>query len=121
MDRAADVPDCGGLYLVPAFPGLGAPHEDQHAHGSITGMTRRTTAEHIARAAHEGFAFQVSDVLEVMHADSAIPVHEPRVDGRASANNLLMQFEADQKGVAQLMRSVNEIFVFSPTPRVPPG
>jgi glycerol kinase len=92
---AASVPDCGGVYLVPAFAGLGAPHWDQYARGTITGLTRGTTAGHIARAALEGIAFQVADVLEVMQADSGIPVPELRVDGGASANNLLMQFQAD--------------------------
>ena len=92
---AASVPDCGGVYLVPAFAGLGAPHWDQYARGTITGLTRGTTAGHIARAALEGIAFQVADVLEVMQKDSGIPMHELRVDGGASANNLLMQFQAD--------------------------
>ena len=92
---AASVPDCGGVYLVPAFAGLGAPHWDQYARGTITGLTRGTTAGHIARAALEGIAFQVADVLEVMREDSGIPVHELRVDGGASANNLLLQFQAD--------------------------
>ena len=84
---AASVPDCGGVYLVPAFAGLGAPHWDQYARG--------TTAGHIARAALEGIAFQVADVLEVMREDSGIPMRELRVDGGAAANNLLMQFQAD--------------------------
>ena len=92
---AASVPDCGGVYFVPAFAGLGAPHWDQYARGTITGLTRGTTAGHIARAALEGIAFQVADVLEVMQKDSGIPVHELRVDGGAAANNLLMQFQAD--------------------------
>jgi glycerol kinase len=87
---AASVPDCGGVYLVPAFAGLGAPHWDQYARGTMTGITRGITAGHIARAALEGIAFQVADVLEVMQADSDIPVHELRVDGGASANNLLL-------------------------------
>jgi glycerol kinase len=92
---AASVPDCGGVYLVPAFAGLGAPHWDQYARGTMTGLTRGTTAGHIARAALEGIAFQVADVLEVMQADSGIQVPELRVDGGASANNLLLQFQAD--------------------------
>jgi glycerol kinase len=89
------VPDCGGVYLVPAFAGLGAPHWDQYARGTISGLTRGTTAGHIARAALEGIAFQVADVLEVMKKDSRIAVNELRVDGGASANNLLLQFQAD--------------------------
>jgi glycerol kinase len=92
---AESVPDCGGVYLVPAFAGLGAPHWDQYARGTISGLTRGTTAGHIARAALEGIAFQVADVLEVMKKDSRIAVNELRVDGGASANNLLLQFQAD--------------------------
>ncbi len=92
---AATVPDCGGVYLVPAFAGLGAPHWDQYARGTITGLTRGTTAGHLARAALEGIAFQVADVLEVMKQDSDIAMDELRVDGGACANDLLMQFQAD--------------------------
>lgn len=92
---AASVPDCAGVYLVPAFAGLGAPHWDQYARGTITGLTRGTTAAHLARAALEGIAFQVADVLGVMKEDSSLPVAELRVDGGASVNNLLMQFQAD--------------------------
>ncbi len=92
---AASVPDCGGVYLVPAFAGLGAPHWDQYARGTITGLTRGTTAAHLARAALEGIAFQVADVLDVMKEDSGIGLSELRVDGGAARNNLLMQFQAD--------------------------
>jgi glycerol kinase len=92
---AASVTDCGGVYLVPAFAGLGAPYWDQYARGTITGLTRGTTAGHIARAALEGIAFQVADVLDVMRKDSRVSVNELRVDGGASANNLLLQFQAD--------------------------
>ncbi len=92
---AASVPDSGGVYLVPAFAGLGAPHWDQYARGTVTGLTRGTTAAHLARAALEGIAFQVADVLEVMEEDSGLPVNELRVDGGAAANNLLLQFQAD--------------------------
>jgi glycerol kinase len=92
---AASVPDAGGVYLVPAFAGLGAPHWDQYARGSIAGLTRGTRAGHIARAALEGIAFQVADVLDVMKEDSGINLNELRVDGGASSNNLLMQFQAD--------------------------
>jgi glycerol kinase len=92
---AASVADCGGVYLVPAFAGLGAPYWDQYARGTISGLTRGTTAGHIARAALEGIAFQVADVLEVMRKDSRVAVNELRVDGGASANNLLLQFQAD--------------------------
>jgi glycerol kinase len=92
---AASVPDSGGVYLVPAFAGLGAPHWDQYARGTMTGLTRGTKGGHIARAALEGIAFQVADVLAVMKEDSGIALNELRVDGGASANNLLMQFQAD--------------------------
>jgi glycerol kinase len=92
---AATVPNSGGVYLVPAFAGLGAPYWDQYARGIIAGITRGTNAAHVARAALEGIAFQVADVLEVMKQDSGIPMNGLRVDGGASANNLLMQFQAD--------------------------
>ena len=92
---AASVPDSGGVYLVPAFAGLGAPHWDQYARGTITGLTRGTTAAHLARAALEGIAFQVADVLAVMKQDSGIELTELRVDGGAANNDLLMQFQAD--------------------------
>jgi glycerol kinase len=92
---AASVTDCGGVYFVPAFAGLGAPHWDQYARGSIAGLTRGTTAGHIARAALEGIAFQVADVLDAMRQDSGIHVKQLRVDGGACANNLLMQIQAD--------------------------
>jgi glycerol kinase len=92
---AQSVPDCGGVYLVPAFAGLGAPYWDQYARGTITGLTRGTTAGHLARAALEGIAFQVADVLEVMNQDSGVPIQQLRVDGGACANDMLMQFQAD--------------------------
>jgi glycerol kinase len=95
---AASVKDNGGVYLVPAFAGLGAPHWDPYARGALLGMTRGTTAAHVARAALEGIAYQVADVLSAMEADSGIPVTELRVDGGAAANNLLMQFQADILG-----------------------
>jgi glycerol kinase len=96
---AASVPDAGGVYLVPAFAGLGAPHWDQYARGLVVGITRGTTKAHLARAALEGIAFQVADVLDVMRADSGIALGELRVDGGAAANGLLMQFQADILGV----------------------
>ena len=92
---AASVPDCGGVYLVPAFAGTGAPQWDQYARGTIAGLTRGTTRAHIARAALESIAFQVADVLEAMRQDSGIAVDGLRVDGGACANDLLMQFQAD--------------------------
>src|SRR6185436_13110266 len=88
---AAQVTDPDGVYLVPAFAGLGAPHWDQYARGLVAGVTRGTTAAHLARAALEGIAFQVADVLRAMQADAKIKLKELRVDGGASANNLLMQ------------------------------
>ena len=92
---AATVPDCGGVYLVPAFSGLGAPHWDPYARGIVVGLTRGTGAGHLARAALEAIAFQVADVLDVMRADSGGAVDELRVDGGAAANNLLLQFQSD--------------------------
>jgi glycerol kinase len=92
---AASVPDSAGVYLVPAFAGLGAPHWDQWARGTIAGITRGTNRGHIARAALEGIAFQVADVLDVMKTDSDVTMNELRVDGGACTNNLLMQFQAD--------------------------
>ncbi|MHB1034815.1 MAG: glycerol kinase GlpK [Pirellulales bacterium] len=92
---AASVPDSGGVYLVPAFAGLGAPHWDPYARGAIAGLTRGTGKAHIARAALEGIAFQVAEVLDVMREDSGLAIGQLRVDGGASANNLLMQFQAD--------------------------
>lgn len=92
---AASVPDSDGVYFVPAFAGLGAPHWDPYARGVIAGITRGTTAGHLARAALEGIAFQVADILDVMKQDSGVAMHELRVDGGACANNLLMQMQAD--------------------------
>ncbi len=92
---AASVPDSDGVYLVPAFAGLGAPHWDAYARGTIVGITRGTTKAHLARAALEGIAYQVADVLDAMRQDAGIPIQELRVDGGASSNDLLMQFQAD--------------------------
>lgn len=92
---AAEVPDNGGVFFVPALTGLGAPHWDQYARGAILGITRGTTAAHIARAALESIAFQVKDVLDAMLADTGIKPRELRVDGGAVTNNLLMQFQSD--------------------------
>ncbi|MEO1237510.1 MAG: glycerol kinase GlpK [Planctomycetota bacterium] len=92
---AASVPDAGGLVLVPAFAGLGAPHWDQYARGLVTGITRGTTRAHVARAALEGIAFQVADVFGALQQDYGRPIAEMRVDGGASANDLLMQLQAD--------------------------
>jgi glycerol kinase len=105
---AAQVPDTGGTYLVPAFAGLGAPHWDPYARGLLAGLTRGTTAAHIARAALEGIAYQVHDVLHAMQSDSGIRLKELRVDGGACANNLLMQFQADLLGVPVVRPRVSE-------------
>src|SRR5690606_38450254 len=102
------VTDNGGIYLVPAFAGLGAPHWDPYARGTIVGLTRGTTAGHIARAALEGIAYQVADVLEAMEADSGIQITELRVDGGAAMNDLLMQFQADVLGVPIVRPTVFE-------------
>ncbi|MCP3707848.1 glycerol kinase GlpK [Paraburkholderia sp. CNPSo 3274] len=96
---AASVPHSDGVYLVPAFAGLGAPHWNAHARGTLFGLTRGTTAAHIARAALDSIAYQSFDVLAAMEADSGMRVNELRVDGGASANDLLMQFQADLLGV----------------------
>jgi glycerol kinase len=92
---AAKVNDTGDLYLVPSFTGMGAPYWDQYARGLMVGISRGTTSAHIARAALEGIAFQTMDVLDVMEKDTGLKVKELRVDGGASANNLLMQFQSD--------------------------
>ncbi|RSL17616.1 glycerol kinase [Edaphobacter aggregans] len=98
-ELAASVSSSNGVVLVPAFAGLGAPHWDQYARGALLGMTRGTTRAHIARAALEGIALQVTDVLGAMQADSGLPLAQLRVDGGASANNLLMQIQADVLGI----------------------
>jgi len=92
---AATVPDNGGVYFVPAFSGLGSPHWDPYARGAIVGLTRGTTAAHLARATLESIAYQSADVLRAMERDSAFPLRELRVDGGASVNDFLMQFQAD--------------------------
>jgi glycerol kinase len=92
---AGSVEDSGGVYFVPAFAGLGAPHWNQYAQGTIFGLTRGSTDAHIARAALESIAFQTMDILKAMEADSGISIKELRVDGGATVNNLLMQFQAD--------------------------
>ncbi len=105
---ALTVPDNGGVYFVPALTGLGAPYWDQYAKGSINGITRGTTAGHIARAALEGIAFQTMDIVEAMHSDSNIDIFELKVDGGASRNNLLMQFQSDILGCDVIRPEVTE-------------
>jgi len=94
-ELAAKVKDTDGVYLVPAFAGLGAPHWDPYARGTIVGLTRGSNASHIARAALEGIAFQTVDILKAMEADAQTDIKELRVDGGATANNLLLQFQSD--------------------------
>jgi glycerol kinase len=96
---AASVPDTGGVTVVPAFTGLGAPHWNPEARGIITGITRGTTAAHIARATLEAIACQSADVLRAMEADTGVPLKEIRVDGGAAASDLLMQMQADLLGI----------------------
>jgi glycerol kinase len=96
---AMSVEDNGGVYFVPAFVGLGAPHWDQYARGTIIGLTRGSTREHIVRAALESIACQTGDVLIRMQEDSGIKLSEMRVDGGAARNNFLMQFQADILGI----------------------
>jgi len=95
---AASVPDTGGVVFVPAFAGLGAPHWNPHVRGTLAGLTRGTTAAHLARAALEAIAFQSAELMQAMAADCGRPLAELRVDGGATANNLLMQFQADLLG-----------------------
>ena len=105
---AASVPDTGGVLLVPAFAGLGAPHWDPFARGTIVGITRGTTAAHIARAALESIALQVADLVDAMSADSGLALSELRVDGGAAANNMLMQLQADILGAPVVRPAVTE-------------
>ena len=105
---AASVPDNGGVYLVPAFAGLGAPHWDAYARGTVVGLTRGSSAGHLARAALEAIAFQVADVATAMQSDSGAPIRELRVDGGASRNDLLMQLQADILGVPVVRPTVTE-------------
>ncbi len=105
---AASVADAGGVYLVPAFAGLGAPHWDAYARGAMLGLTRGTTSAHIARAALEAIAFQSAEVLQAMQQDAGIALKELRVDGGAAVNDTLMQFQADILGVPVLRPKVLE-------------
>ena len=105
---ATSVPDNGGVYFVPALTGMGAPYWDQYAHGVICGITRGTTAAHIARAALEGIAFQTMDIVSAMERDAGVPLAELKVDGGASRNNLMMQFQADILGANVIRPEVTE-------------
>ena len=105
---AASVPDNGGVYFVPALTGMGAPYWDQYAQGVICGITRGATAAHIARAALEGIAFQTMDIVGAMEKDAGVPLTELKVDGGASRNNLMMQFQADILGTPVIRPKVTE-------------
>ena len=105
---AASVPDTGGVFLVPAFAGLGAPHWDPDARGTILGLTRGSTRAHIARAALDAIAYQSAELAQAMHDDAGVPLSELRVDGGASVNNLLMQFQADLIGVKVVRPRITE-------------
>ena len=94
-ELAASVPDTGGVYFVPAFVGLGAPHWDAGARGTITGITRSTDRAHLVRATLESIAYQTRDLVAAMESDAGAPISELRVDGGAAVNNFLMQFQAD--------------------------
>jgi glycerol kinase len=109
---AKSVPDNGGVYFVPAFVGLGAPHWDPYARAAIFGLSRGSQAGHIARAALESIAYQVADLMDAMRADSAAPLPELRVDGGASANDSLMQFQADVLGAPVVRPSMMETTAF---------
>jgi glycerol kinase len=105
---AGSVSESGGVYLVPAFAGLGAPHWDPYARGLLIGLTHNTTAAQIARAALEGIAYQVADLLDAMHADAGVQLNELRVDGGVSMNNLLMQFQTDLLGIPVVRPTIIE-------------
>jgi glycerol kinase len=105
---ADSVPDSGGVFLVPAFTGLGSPHWDPYARGAMVGLSRGTTRAHIARAALECIAFQSAELLQAMQQDACQPLIELRVDGGATVNNLLMQFQADILGVPVVRPRVTE-------------
>jgi glycerol kinase len=112
---AGSVPDTGGVYVIPAFSGLGAPHWDPYARGAILGLTRGSNRGHVARAALEGIAFQVADVLTAMQNDSGVELRELRVDGGAARNDLLMQMQADLLGVPVTRPSNPETTVLGAT------
>lgn len=105
---ALSVPDTGGVYFVPAFTGMGAPHWNMYARGTMTGLTQGTTREHIARAALEGIAYQTKDVIEAMKAEAGLSVPMLKVDGGGSANKFTMQFQSDILGIPIQVSSVSE-------------
>ena len=105
---ARRVPDAGGVYLVPAFVGLGAPHWDMYARGTIVGLTRGSSRAHLVRAALESIAYQTRDVVEAMADEAGTGIGEMRIDGGAAANNLLAQFQADILGVSVVRPKITE-------------
>jgi glycerol kinase len=105
---AGKVKDSAGVYFIPAFAGLGAPHWNQHARGTLVGLTRGSTSAHIARAALDSIAYQTFEVLQAMQADSGITIRELRVDGGATVNNLLMQFQSDLIGTRVIRPKITE-------------
>ncbi len=105
---AGTVKDSGGLFLVPAFVGLGAPHWDPYARGLLIGITRDTSSAHVSRAALEGVAFQVADLLDAMQSDTGKKMKELRVDGGMTRSELLMQFQADILGIPVVRPAVTE-------------
>ena len=105
---ATSVPDSAGVFFVPALTGMGAPYWDQYAKGTITGLTRGATAAHIARAALEGIAFQTMDIVEAMKKDADLDLKELKVDGGASRNNFLMQFQSEVLGVEVIRPKITE-------------
>jgi glycerol kinase len=105
---ASSVPDNGGVYFVPAFVGLGAPHWDMYARGTIIGLTRGTTREHLVRATLESIAYQTRDVIETMRDEAGLDIPLLRVDGGGSANAFLMQFQADMLGIPIQVAAVTE-------------
>jgi len=109
---AASVEDTGGVYLVPAFTGLGAPYWDERARGLLIGITRGTTREHIVRATLEAIAYQTRDIVECVEADSKIELDALRVDGGAAANDFLMQFQADVLGTVVERPALLEVTAF---------
>jgi glycerol kinase len=107
-ELAAKVKDTEGVYIVPAFAGLGAPYWNQHTRGTMVGITRGTTAAHIARASLDSIAYQTVDVLKAMEADSGIEIKELRVDGGATVNNVLMQFQSDLLNTSVVRPKITE-------------
>ena len=110
-ELAASVPDSGGVFFVPALTGLAAPYWDQHARGTIIGITRGTTTAHIARAALDGIAFQTYDIARAMAKDMGAPLTELKVDGGASRNNLLMQYQANLLGIKVVRPKITEAYL----------